>query len=62
MNALPGTFAELLADFTPGQVARMERFADQATERSPEHQRRLERVFAGAGERLASAQSHRTAA
>lgn len=51
MSALPDTFAELLAGFSPAQVARMEKFADQAPERSPKQQRLIERVFAGAGER-----------
>ena len=54
MTALPATFAELLADFTPEQLARMEEFAASAPERSPSQQRLLERVFAGAGERLAA--------
>jgi len=57
------TFAELLAGFTPEQIARMEEFADNAPERTPEQQRLLERVFAGAGERLLTRQhSHQTAA
>jgi hypothetical protein len=55
MSALPQTFAELLNGFAPDQVKRMEEFADQAPERSPAQQRLLERVFAGAGERLLAA-------
>lgn len=59
MSALPDTFAELLAVFSPEQVAQMEDFADQAPERSSAQQRRLERVFAGAGERWLAAQNER---
>lgn len=66
MSALPDTFTELLAGFSPAQVARMEDFADRAPERSPAQQRLLERVFAGAGERLLATQNeqagHRSAA
>ncbi|MGH9198310.1 MAG: hypothetical protein ACRD1T_21575 [Acidimicrobiia bacterium] len=57
MSPLPETFAELLAGFSPAQVARMEEFADQAPARSTAQQRLIERMFAGAGERLLAVQS-----
>lgn len=63
MTGIPETFADLLAGFTPGQVARMESFADQAPERSAAQQRLLERAFGGAGQRwLASREEPGTAA
>ena len=57
MSALPDTFAELLAGFTPEQIERMEAFADSAPPRSPGQERRLQRVFNGAGERWLASQT-----